>query len=155
MTAQVHWWMTLFHYNSSQSIKSKTSQIKLIHEMHMTWLWMRTRAMTKYPTIMPLYIYIYIKVIYWVNYGINIKHYEIIFIFGWTIPLMLIKQQKAERKIIHYSWLKNFNTVALGISLYSFLFLYFTINIWYITPAKYTLPENKARFVLFVYYVYL
>ncbi len=61
-----------------------------------------------------------------------------IFIFGWTIPLMLIKQQKAERKIIHFSWLKNFNTVALGISLYSFLFLYFTINILYITPAKYT-----------------
>ncbi len=36
-----------------------------------------------------------------------------IFIFGWTIPLTIIKQQNAKRKITHYSWLKNFNTVAL------------------------------------------
>ncbi len=45
-----------------------------------------------------------------------------------TIPLTLIKQQNTKRKIPHYSWLKNFNTVALGISLYSVLFLYLLIQ---------------------------
>ncbi len=39
----------------------------------------------------------------------------------------LIKQQNTE-KITHYSWLKNFNTVYLEISLYSVLFLHLFIS---------------------------
>ncbi len=46
-----------------------------------------------------------------------------------------------------------FNTVALGISLYSFYICsYSFLNALLNTPIE---PENKALFVLFVYYVYL
>ncbi len=60
-----------------------------------------------------------------------------IFIFGWTIPLMLIKQQNTEK---NHSLLltENFNTVALiEINLYSVLFVYFFMQ-FLECSAKYT-----------------
>ncbi len=58
---------------------------------------------------------------YWVNYPFNVN-----------------KTSNTKRKIPHYSWLKNFNTVSLiGINLYMF-YLYICSFSFLNAPAKYT-----------------
>ncbi len=49
---------------------------------------------------------------------------------------------------------KNNTAALIGINLYIVLFLYLFIQ-FLECSAKYAIPENKALFVLFVYYVYL
>ncbi len=68
---------------------------------------------------------------YLVNYSFNVN-----------------KTPNTKRKITHYSWLKNFNTVYLiGINLYSVLFLYLSIQFLEITLLNTPIAFLKIKHI--------
>ncbi len=81
------------------------------------------------------------------------KHYDRIDRQMTKFLFLMLKQQNTKREKLLHLTEKNYTVAIIGINLYSFIFIFVHSISWMLLL---NMPiENKALFVLFVYYVYL